>query len=75
MKKFSTIQEATAYVRSLPLDEVIKIAADSMVIKEHKIVPRITITEEQLNRFFKIKGINDLGEKETRGRKPIRKII
>ena len=69
-KKFSTLQEATAYVRTLPLDYVIAIAAQSMVITPHTVVPRITITEDQLNRFFKIRGINDDGQRETRGRKP-----
>lgn len=69
MKKFENIEQAYAYVRSLPLDAVINIAANSLVEPEIKTVPRITITEEQLSTFFKIRGINDSGEKETRGRK------
>ena len=68
-KKFKTVQEAVEYVRSLPLDVVIKIAAESMVYEGYKTVPKITITEEQLQALFKIRGINEQGEKETRGRK------
>ena len=68
-KKFKELQESIEYVRSLPLDAVIKIAAESLVETESVQVPRITITEEQFQTFFKLRGINDAGEKETRGRK------
>lgn len=68
-KKYKTIQEAVEYVRSLPLDVVIKIAAESLVAEEYKTVPKITITEEQFQALFKIRGINEQGGKETRGRK------
>lgn len=69
MKKFDNIEAAIAYVRTLPLESVINIAADSLVEIEMKTVPRITITEEQFQNFFKIRGVNDAGERETRGRK------
>ena len=69
MKKFLNIEDSLAYVRALPIDEVLKIAAESLVFSEIKQTPRITLTEEQFQAFFKIKGINDAGERETRGRK------
>ena len=69
-KRFTDISEALAYIRSLPLDAVMNIAAESLVEPEIKQVPRITITEEQFAAYFKIRGLNDSGERETRGRKP-----
>ena len=69
-KRFTDINEALAYIRTLPLDALMTIAAESLVEPEIKQVPRITITEEQFSAYFKIRGLNDSGERETRGRKP-----
>ena len=69
MKKYNNIEEAIAYVRTLPLETVINIAAESLIEPEIKQIPRITITEEQFQSYFKIRGVNELGERETRGRK------
>ena len=69
MKKFKTCDEALEYVRTLSIDNVMKLAAELLTVEEVKTAPRITVTEEQFKEFFKIRGINEAGEKETRGRK------
>ena len=68
-KRFTDINEALAYIRTLPLDAVMTIAAESLTEPEIKQLPRVTLTEEQFSAFFRIRGLNDSGEKETRGRK------
>jgi len=67
-RRFLNKQDAIEYLNTLPFKQVIEIAADALVDQQARI-ERITITQEQLNSLFKIRGINDNGEPETRGRK------
>lgn len=65
-KKFNNTLEAVEYLRTLPMDSVIKIAADALVND----IQKIPITEELFKTHFRIIGTTETGEKETRGRKP-----
>ena len=67
-RKFLNRQDAIEYLNSLPFKMVIDIAADALVEPQVKI-EKITLTQEQFNSMFKIRGINENGEPETRGRK------
>lgn len=67
-RRFLNKQDAIEYLQSLPFKAVIDIAADALVEQQVKI-DKIVLTQEQFNAMFKIKGINENGEPETRGRK------
>ena len=67
-KKFKTIEEARSYVNGLPLLSLVDLCASLLV--ENEQADRITITQEQFNAFFKIRGLTADGERERRGRKP-----
>ena len=69
-KKFNTVQDAIEYLQTLPFNALINIAAEALFAVQQAQAPRkITITEEQFREHFKIAGITETGEKETRGRK------
>lgn len=67
-KKFKTIEEARSYVNGLPLLSLVDLCASLLV--ENEQADRITITQEQFNAFFKIRGVAADGTAERRGRKP-----
>ena len=70
-KKIETFEDAVQEVQTYPANVLINIAAkvlwESQQRKKEE-TPKIVITYEQFNRFFKIRGINSEGEKENRGR-------
>ena len=69
-KKFNSIQDAEDYLKNLPLNAIITLAAELLYNSQSNAKnAKITITEEQFNQFFRIVGIKESGEKETRGRK------
>ena len=69
-KRFKNIEEARNYVNSLPIGNVLELCA-SLLVEDMDKAERITITQEQFNAFFKIRGVAADGSKETRGRKKI----
>lgn len=66
-RKFKDIEEARAYVSTLAIGQIIELCAGLLVEQEQ--AERIVISQEQFNAFFKIRGLNADGERETRGRK------
>ena len=70
LKKFNTIEDAVEYLQTLPFNVLINTAAEALLAAQNYQQPlKITITEEQFKEHFRIRGVNELGEKETRGRK------
>lgn len=67
MKTFENKQEALQYLQTLSLGEIMDLAATMLI--ENSPVRRISLTREQFERYFRIIGLNDAGEPETRGRK------
>lgn len=68
-KKFNSVEEAVEYLQTLPFNVLINTAAEALIAAQQSQPKKITITEEQLREHFKIAGITETGEKETRGRK------
>lgn len=68
-KKFASIEQARAYVELLPLNQIIEGYSTLLYESQNTKFEPIKITEAQLKTYFKIIGINSLGEVETRGRK------
>lgn len=70
-KKIETFDDAVKEVSTYPANVLINIAAQALINSQTKeTVQKIVISEEQFKAFFRIKGITESGEKETRGRKP-----
>lgn len=70
-KKIETFDDAVKEVSTYPANVLINIAAQALFNSQTKeTVQKIVISEEQFKAFFKIRGFNENGEKETRGRKP-----
>lgn len=69
-KKFNTIQDAIEYLQTLPFNVLINTAAEAIMAAQNAQATRkITVTEEQFREHFRIAGITESGERETRGRK------
>ena len=67
-KKYKTYDEARAYVESLPLNSIVGLCVALLMEGDDK-PEKVIITQEQFNAFFKIRGLQQDGSKETRGRK------
>lgn len=68
--KFNTLDDALAYVNSLPIQEIIQDYARILWETQDGRMEPIRITEAQLHEMFKIVGMTRDGEIERRGRKP-----
>lgn len=69
-KKFNSIQDAAEYLQTLPFSVMINVAAEALYNASNtQTFSKITLTEEQFKEHFRIRGVNELGEPETRGRK------
>lgn len=66
-KTFNTKQEAMAYLQTLSIGEIMDIAANLLL--ENAPTRKITLSQEQFERYFRIAGFTESGGKETRGRK------
>lgn len=69
-RRFSNKQEAVEFLQTLPMNALFDVAADALMELQTKTYSKITVTEEQFKTFFRVKGIAENGEPETRGRKP-----
>ena len=70
-KRYNNREEAMEFLKSLPVNALIEYAADLMMATQmNSFCQKITLTEEQFKEHFRIRGVNDNGERETRGRKP-----
>ena len=68
-KRFSNREEVLEYLNTLPLNALINVAADAIMQNQNNSFQKIILTQEQFNQYFRIRGINENGEVETRGRK------
>lgn len=66
-KNFSTIEECKEWLQTLPMNVLIETAAGAIFNAQKP--GKIIITEEQLRTYFKIRGYNERGEVENRGRR------
>ena len=73
-KKFSNREEVLEYLNSLPMQQVINVAADAIMQNQNNSFQKIVLTQDQFQQFFRIRGINENGEVETRGRKRLEQI-
>lgn len=73
-KKFNNREDVLEYLNSLPLQQLINVAADAIMQNQSSPIQKIILTQEQFNSFFRIRGYNDNGEVETRGRKRLEQI-
>ena len=69
-KKFSTYDEARAYVNTLPIQEIVDGYAKALYETEK--VEQIRISEAQFQAFFRIIGKTSDGTVENRGRKKLK---
>lgn len=69
--KITNYEDAMKYIQTLPLQSIMDIAANALV-KEGTATPKITITMEEFNAHFKIRGMREDGREETRGRNVVR---
>lgn len=69
MRKFKDKEEVLDFLNSIPFGSVIDIAADAIMDAQNASARKITITQEQFSKFFRILGTTATGEVETRGRK------
>ena len=74
-KRFSNKEEVLEYLNTLPMQQVINVAADAIMQNQTATTQKIILTQEQFNQFFRIRGFNENGEVETRGRKKIEEIF
>ena len=65
-QKFLSLEQATAYVNSLPIAAIIDGYA-KLLFESDQVEP-VKITREQLEKLFKIVGETRTGELERRGR-------
>ena len=68
-KRFSSVEQARAYVELLPLNQLIEGYATLLYESQFSKIEPIKISEAQLKSLFKIVGYTSNGEVETRGRK------
>lgn len=68
-KIFKDKQEAIDFLNTLPYGNLIDVAADALLEAQQNSARKITLTQAQFEKFFRIQGLTDNGEVETRGRK------
>ena len=68
-RRFGTIESALNFIDLQPINVVRQMLAEFLV--ETPLQDKIVITEEQFKSHFRIKGYNESGEKENRGRKKL----
>ena len=68
LRKFKDRDECFEYLQGLTMSSLMSLAVDVVMELQTKSTNRIVITEEQFKAFFRIRGIKDDGERETRGR-------
>lgn len=73
-KRFSNREEVLEYLNSLPLQQLINVAADALLELNNRSFQKIVVSQEQFNTFFRIVGVRENGAVETRGRKKLEQI-
>lgn len=63
MKSFENREQALEYVQSLSITQVMNLCADLIMETQ---TPKIFLTQQQLEKFFKVQGLRFVPE--TRGR-------
>ena len=67
-KKLNNKKDIIAFLQTLPMNALLDVASDAILIANSRSPQKIVITEAQFKTFFKIRGINEKGEPENRGR-------
>ena len=65
-RRFGSMDAALNFVDGQPINVIRVMLAEFLVENQPE---KIILTEEQFKAFFRIRGINENGEKENRGRK------
>lgn len=67
-KRFQNEEQARAYVQSLPLNQLVETCVQLLV---DDLPERIIISQEQFEKFFRIRGFQADGSVENRGKKKL----
>lgn len=67
-RRFGTMEAAYNFIDSLPFNAVREMLAEFLTESP---VDKIVITEEQFKKCFRIRGFNENGDKENRGRQKL----
>lgn len=66
MKTFENREQALEYVQSLSITQVMNLCADLIMETQ---TPKIFLTQQQLEKFFKVQGLRFVPETRGRNRK------
>lgn len=67
-KRFASEEQALAYIECLSMSQIKDLLVEFMTKPEPENNPKIVITEEQFRTYFRIKGLTETGEIQTKGR-------